>query len=170
MSPLQLRDEAFARQVLEIIGDARLEPARLQIEITENVLLEDSDTAKAALATLRQAGVRIALDDFGTGYSSINYLRRYAVDKLKIDRSFVRQLGADDATHDIVEALVRLARALKIQVTVEGVETAEQRDMALAIGCDELQGFLFASPMTEAQMRETLSAAAEKFTRTLSAS
>ena len=109
--------------------------------------------------------MRIALDDFGTGYSSINYLRRYAVDKLKIDRSFVRQLGADDNTHAIVEAMVRLARALKIQVTVEGVETAEQRDMALAIGCDELQGFLLASPMTEAQMRETLSAAAKKLSQ-----
>ena len=142
---------------------------RLQIEITESVLLEDSDTAKAALATLRQAGVRVALDDFGTGYSSINYLRRYAVDKLKIDRSFVRQLGADDDTHAIVEAMVRLARALKMQVTVEGVETAEQRDMALAIGCDELQGFLLASPMTEAQMRETLSAAAKTLSHDLSA-
>ena len=135
----------------------QLAPARLQIEITESVLLEDSDTAKGALATLRKAGVRVALDDFGTGYSSINYLRRYAVDKLKIDRSFVRQLGADDEAHAIIEAMVGLARALKIQVAVEGVETAEQRDMALAIGCDELQGFLFASPMTEAQMRETMS-------------
>jgi EAL domain-containing protein (putative c-di-GMP-specific phosphodiesterase class I) len=160
VSPLQLRDDSFAQQVLDILGHAGLAPARLQIEITENVLLEDGDGAKAALATLRQAGVRVALDDFGTGYSSINYLRRYAVDKLKIDRSFVRQLGADDNTHAIIEAMVRLARALKIQVTVEGVETGEQRDLALAIGCDELQGFLLASPMAEAQLRETLSAAA----------
>ena len=129
------------------------------------MLLEDSDTAKGALARLRQAGVRVALDDFGTGYSSINYLRRYAVDKLKIDRSFVKQLGADDDTYAIVEAIVRLARALKIQVTVKGVETAEQRDMALAIGCDELQGFLLASPMTEAQLRETLSTAARKLSQ-----
>ena len=123
------------------------------------MLLEDSDTAKATLKALRKAGVHIALDDFGTGYSSISYLRRYAVDKLKIDRSFVRQLGVDDDTHAIVEAMVRLARALRIQVTVEGVETADQRDMALAIGCDELQGLLLASPMTEAQMRETISTA-----------
>ena len=165
VSPLQLRDETFAQQVLEILDNARLAPARLQIEITESVLLEDSDTAKGALARLRQAGVRVALDDFGTGYSSINYLRRYAVDKLKIDRSFVKQLGADDDTYAIIEAMVRLARALKIQVTVEGVETAEQRDMALAIGCDELQGFLLASPMTEAQLRETLSTAARKLSQ-----
>jgi diguanylate cyclase (GGDEF)-like protein len=165
VSPLQLRDETFAQQVLEILANARLAPARLQIEITESVLLEDSDTAKGALAKLRQAGVRVALDDFGTGYSSINYLRRYAVDKLKIDRSFVRQLGAGDNTYAIIEAMVRLARALKIQVTVEGVETAEQRDMALAIGCDELQGFLLATPMTEAQLRETLSAAAKTLTQ-----
>ena len=159
VSQLQLRDEAFAAQVLEILGRAGLAPSRLQLEITESVLLEDSDTAKATLKALRKAGVHIALDDFGTGYSSISYLRRYAVDKLKIDRSFVRQLGVDDSTHAIVEAMVRLARALRIQVTAEGVETADQRDMMLAIGCDELQGFLLASPMAEAQMRETISAA-----------
>ena len=117
------------QQVLEILANAGLAPARLQIEITESVLLDDSDTAKAALATLRNAGVRVALDDFGTGYSSISYLRRYAVDKLKIDRSFVSQLGAGDDTHAIVEAMVRLARALEMQVTAEGVETAEQRDI-----------------------------------------
>jgi EAL domain-containing protein (putative c-di-GMP-specific phosphodiesterase class I) len=159
VSPLQLRDEAFVRQALDILDQAGLAPTRFQIEITESVLLEDSDAARAALATLRQAGVRVALDDFGTGYSSINYLRRYAVDKLKIDRSFVQQLNAVDDAHAIVEAMVRLARALRIQVTVEGVETVGQRDMALAIGCDELQGFLLASPMAEAQMREALSAA-----------
>jgi diguanylate cyclase (GGDEF)-like protein len=170
VSPLQLRDEAFARELLEIIGDARLDPTRLQIEITESVLLEDSDIARTALSTLRNAGIRVALDDFGTGYSSINYLRHYAVDKLKIDRSFIRQVGAGDDTRAIVEAMVRLARALKMQVTIEGVETAEQRDMALAIGCDELQGFLLAPPMAEAQMRETLSAAAKRQKqRTLSA-
>ena len=96
VSPLQLRDEAFAGQVLEILAQCRARADRLQIEITEGVLLDDSDAAKDALTTLRKAGVRIALDDFGTGYSSISYLRRYAVDKLKIDRSFVRQLGTDD--------------------------------------------------------------------------
>jgi EAL domain-containing protein (putative c-di-GMP-specific phosphodiesterase class I) len=169
ISQLQLRDEGFAAQVLDILGKAELAPSRLQLEITESVLLEDSDAAKATLKALRKAGVRIALDDFGTGYSSISYLRRYAVDKLKIDRSFVRQLGVDDSTHAIVEAMVRLARALRIQVTVEGVETADQRDMTLAIGCDELQGTFLASPMTEAQMRETISMAKKPPQRTLSA-
>ncbi len=171
ISPLQLRDEAFAGQVLEISrARPRLAPDRLQIEIAESVLIDHSDAAKAALTTLRKAGVRVALDDFGTGYSSINYLRRYAVDKLKIDRSFARQLDADDEVRAIIEAMVRLARALKMQVTVDGIETAAQRDVTLAIGCNELQGILLAPPMTEVEMREIMSTMARTLPhRTLSA-
>ena len=154
---LQLRDEAFAGQVLETLREAALTPDRLQIEIAESVLIEHSDAAKAALTTLRKAGVRVALDDFGTGYSSINYLRRFAVDKLKIDRSFAWQLDTDDEVRAIIEAMVGLARALKMQVAVDGIETAAQRDVTLAIGCNELQGALLAPPMTEVEMRQIMS-------------
>jgi diguanylate cyclase (GGDEF)-like protein len=153
VSPLQLRDEDFAERLLAILEVAGLAPSRLQVEITEGVLLDDSTAATAALSSLRDAGVRVVLDDFGTGYSSIGYLRRYAVDKLKIDRSFVHQLGPDDESHAIVEAIIRLARALKLPVTVEGVETAEQLDLVVAMGCTELQGYLLSAPVEEAEMR-----------------
>lgn len=102
---------------------------------------------QAALARLRAEGVMIALDDFGTGYSSINYLRRYNVDKLKIDRSFVAQLGTSASADAIVTAMVTLASAMHMPVTAEGVETAAQRDMLAAMGCRELQGFFLARPL-----------------------
>ena len=126
----------------------------LQLEITESVLLENSDTTKAVLSELRAAGIRVALDDFGTGYSSINYLRRHAIDKLKIDRSCVRLLGTSEGSSAIVKALVDLALAMQIHVTAEGVETAKQRDLLIQMGCNELQGFLLSPPLGEDEMRD----------------
>jgi EAL domain-containing protein (putative c-di-GMP-specific phosphodiesterase class I) len=104
------------------------------------------------LSDLRDAGIRIALDDFGTGYSSINYLKRHIIDKLKIDRSFVRMLGSTEGTA-IVKAIVELASALKVKVTAEGVETSEQRDLLVKMGCDELQGFLLSPALEERDIR-----------------
>jgi EAL domain-containing protein (putative c-di-GMP-specific phosphodiesterase class I) len=153
VSPLQLRDDAFDATLLDMLATAGVAPGRLQVEITEGVLLDDNEVVKDALANLRNAGVRIVLDDFGTGYSSIGYLRRHAVDKLKIDRSFMRQLGSGPDAHAIVEAIVHLARALKLPVTAEGVETPEQRDLIVEMGCAELQGLLLSAPLTEAEMR-----------------
>ena len=153
VSPLQLRDLAFAAHVLRILEAAGVPPSRLQLEITESVLLENSDTTKAVLSELRAAGIRVALDDFGTGYSSINYLRRHAIDKLKIDRSFVRLLGTSEGSSAIVKALVDLALAMQVRVTAEGVETAEQRDLLIQMGCNELQGFLLSPPIGEDEMR-----------------
>ena len=132
-------------------------PSRIQIEIVESALLENSQTTRAVLAQLRAAGIRIALDDFGTGYSSINYLQRHAIDKLKIDRSFVKLLGASEGASGIVKAIVEMAAALKVKVTAEGVETPEQRDLLVAMGCGELQGFLL-SPALEAQELRSRSA------------
>jgi diguanylate cyclase (GGDEF)-like protein len=157
VSPLQLREEGFADELIEILAIAGLAPRRLQLEITEGVLLEDSSVARSVLSTLRNVGVRVVLDDFGTGYSSIGYLRRHAVDKLKIDRSFVHQLGSGEEAHAIVEAIVHLARALNLPVTVEGVETDEQRDLVVAMGCTELQGFLLSAPVSETEMRAVAS-------------
>lgn len=148
VSPLLLRDTAFAGRVLSALAEAKVPPSRIQIEIVENALLENSPATNTALATLHEAGIRIALDDFGTGYSSINYLQRRMIDKLKVDRSFVRMLGSTEGSA-IVKAIVELAAALKVKVTAEGVETPEQRDLLVAMGCDELQGFLL-SPALEA--------------------
>ena len=153
VSPLQLRDDDFARELLDMLASVGLSPSRLQVEITEGVLLDDNEAVKGALSTLRAAGIRIALDDFGTGYSSIGYLRRHTVDKLKIDRSFMRQLGSGDDARAIVEAIVHLARALNMPVTAEGVETSEQRDLVVAMGCTELQGLLLSAPLTDLEMR-----------------
>jgi diguanylate cyclase (GGDEF)-like protein/PAS domain S-box-containing protein len=154
VSPAQIRNTHFAEAVLDTLGSARLDPHRLQIEITEGTLLESTEAVHAALSQLRASGVRIALDDFGTGYSSLNYLRRYNIDKLKIDRSFVSQLGSSDDTGAIVAAMIALAKAMRMKVTAEGVETEAQREALVALGCGELQGFLLSRPLTNIQLAE----------------
>ncbi|MGX9116777.1 putative bifunctional diguanylate cyclase/phosphodiesterase [Mesorhizobium sp. BHbsci] len=152
VSPLQLRDSDFVEQVVAILAATGLAPGRLQLEITESVLLDNNDTTRAALAALRQSGIAIVLDDFGTGYSSLNYLRRHAIDKLKIDRSFVNLLGRDESSVAIVRALVDLADALHVGVTAEGVETEEQKALLVAMGCREFQGYLLSLPLEPDQL------------------
>lgn len=152
VSPLQLRDAGFPAMVASILAETGLAPTRLQLEITENVLLESNDMTAAALADLRQSGISIVLDDFGTGYSSLSYLRRHAIDKLKIDRSFVRLLGTDGNSTAIVKALVDLAIALDVEVTAEGVETDEQNALLIGMGCHQLQGYLLSAPLDPAQL------------------
>jgi EAL domain-containing protein (putative c-di-GMP-specific phosphodiesterase class I) len=147
VAPMQFRNPLFAESVLDTLATAGLTPARLQLEITESTLLESTDIVQASLTRLRAAGVRMALDDFGTGYSSMNYLRRYNIDKLKIDRSFVAQLGTGEDTNAIIAAMIGLAHAMRMQVTAEGVETEAQREALVALGCGELQGFLLARPL-----------------------
>ncbi len=146
VSPLQLRDAGFAARVFAALAEAGVAPSRIQVEIVESALLENSRAIAATLSELRAAGIRVALDDFGTGYSSIGHLKRRIVDKLKIDRSFVRMLdGAEGSA--IVRAIVELAAALDVTVTAEGVETEEQRQALVVMGCAELQGFLLSRPL-----------------------
>lgn len=152
VSPLQLRDAGFPEQVALILADTGLAPQRLQFEITESVLLDNSDASRAALASLRQLGVGIVLDDFGTGYSSLSYLRRHAIDKLKIDRSFVRLLDGDGNSAAIVKALIDLAVALGVDVTAEGVETEAQKMLLVAMGCRQLQGYFLSPPLDPVQL------------------
>jgi diguanylate cyclase (GGDEF)-like protein len=156
VSPLQFRNERFIDRVVAALSDSGLAPERLQLEITEGVLLENPGMTNSILAGLREKGIRIALDDFGTGYSSMNYLRRYSVDKLKIDRSFIQELGTSDDCDAIVRAMVALGRALHMQVTAEGVETIGQRDQLALIGCHELQGYLLSRPISADQLRALL--------------
>ena len=125
-----------------------MRPQDLELEITESILIEEERTALAALHEFRQAGIKIALDDFGTGYSSLNYLKRYPVDRIKIDRSFIGQLARDSVSTAIVQAMITLAHALKIKVTAEGIETREQMELLVEMGCDTLQGFLLSPPTT----------------------
>ncbi|MDX8468541.1 EAL domain-containing protein [Mesorhizobium sp. VK23B] len=152
VSPLQLRDAGFPELVASILADTGLAPQRLQFEITESVLLDNSDASRAALAALRELGVGIVLDDFGTGYSSLSYLRRHAIDKLKIDRSFVRLLDGDGNSAAIVKALIDLAMALGVDVTAEGVETEAQKMLLVAMGCRQLQGYFLSPPLEPVQL------------------
>jgi len=156
----------LVERVMAILQETGLPPDRLQLEITEGVLIENQEMANRTIAAFRAQGVRIALDDFGTGYSSMSYLRRYGVDKLKIDRSFIRELGVSADADAIVRAMVSLGRALHMQVTAEGVETVDQRDHLTAIGCHELQGFLLSRPLAGEQLIELLGGQRETGRRT----
>jgi diguanylate cyclase (GGDEF)-like protein len=152
VSPVQFRNLGFAEKVLAVLKETGLEPQRLELEITESVLLGGDELSGNTFKALRAAGVRIALDDFGTGYSSLSYLHKFAVDKIKIDRSFVQSLNSAARSDAIIQAMVDLARAMGVDVTAEGVETTEQRDFLQSIGCNELQGFLLSHPISEAQI------------------
>ena len=147
VSPLQFRRPEFVDQVERILEETGFDPARLELELTESVLLGNVDSAEAAMLRLKAIGVRIALDDFGTGYSSLQYLRRYPFDKLKIDRSFVHSIEKAADAAAIVHAVVSLGRGLGMKVTAEGVETADQHLFLRAAGVHFMQGFRFGASM-----------------------
>ncbi len=151
VSPIQFRHKDFVANVIRTIEETDFDPAQLELELTEGVLIEDADAAEAAMMDIRAHGVGLALDDFGTGYSSLIYLRRFAFDKIKIDRSFLEYMESTGESAILVHSMAHLGRALGLRVCAEGVETAEQHRFLQAIGCHELQGFLFskAVPATE---------------------
>lgn len=147
VTPDAFRSPGMAARTLAVLAETGFDPARLEIEITETVIVEVSDVTVSEIAALRRAGIRIALDDFGTGYSSLNHLRRLNVDRIKIDRSFVHHLGQTADSTVIVSAVVKLGHTMGVAVTAEGVETEAQRDFLRTIGCDEMQGYLFSEPV-----------------------
>jgi EAL domain-containing protein (putative c-di-GMP-specific phosphodiesterase class I) len=147
VSARQLRDPGFAEDILAGLDKHGLAPAELEIEITESLFAGDAATVQRALQPLREAGVWVALDDFGTGYSSLSALQSLPIDVLKIDRSFVVELGVRESAQAVVRSIIALARALGKRVVAEGVETREQERHLLALGCDEFQGYLYAAPM-----------------------
>jgi diguanylate cyclase (GGDEF)-like protein len=152
VSPVQFHRGALNETILRALADSRLAPARLEVEITESIFLEGSDATLRLLHSLRSLGVRVALDDFGTGYSSLSYLQSFPFDKLKIDRSFIQNLLTRDGASAIVRAITELAHALNIETTAEGVEETAQLLELRAHGCSSVQGFLFAEPMTAADV------------------
>lgn len=156
LSPMQFRGQGFAERVIDLVQRAGVDPAQIELEVTEGVFIEDDGRVQKAIATLRAAGFRIALDDFGTGYSSLSYLQRFAVDKIKIDRSFVANIGEGSDSTAIVNAVVMLGRSMGLTINAEGVETPAQRDFLRAAGCDELQGFLFSRAVPEAEITKYL--------------
>jgi diguanylate cyclase (GGDEF)-like protein len=146
LSPVQFKSRNLVQAVLTALAYSRLPPERLELEITETVLLGDTDANLATLHQLRKLGVHISMDDFGTGYSSLSYLRSFPFDKIKIDQSFVRELTERPDCMAIVRAVAGLGTSLGITTTAEGVETQEQFDRLCAEGCTEMQGYLFSPP------------------------
>jgi len=158
VSPLQFRQIGFVETVERILDETGFEPTRLELELTESVLLGNVGSVEAAMLRLKSLGVRVALDDFGTGYSSLLYLRSFPFDKLKVDRSFVHSLEKTADAAAIVHAVVSLGRGLGMQVTAEGVETADQQLFLRAAGVHSMQGYRFGKPVTAAEITERLRA------------
>jgi diguanylate cyclase (GGDEF)-like protein len=152
LSPVQFRNPGLVQVVFSALATSGLQPARLELEITETVLLEDNEATLATLYQLRELGVRIAMDDFGTGYSSLSYLQRFPFDKIKIDRSFIKGMADGVGSLNIVRAVAALANGLGMTTTAEGVETQEQRDAVQSEGCTEMQGFLFSKPLPASEI------------------
>ena len=142
--------------VISALATSGLPAGRLELEITESVLLDDDDRTLLMLHQLKGLGVRIAMDDFGTGYSSLNYLRRFPFDKVKIDGSFIKDIAEKDGSWSIVQAVVSIAKARNIVTTAEGVETQEQLDLLRVLGCTEMQGYLFSRPKPAAEIMQLL--------------
>jgi EAL domain-containing protein (putative c-di-GMP-specific phosphodiesterase class I) len=156
LSERQLRaGPALVREVAEALRSTGLPPELLTLEVTETVLVEERDPALATLEALKDLGVGLAIDDFGTGYSSLAYLRFLPVSMLKIDKSFVADLQ-DGVDTKIVKWMVSLGSALGLSVCAEGVETREQRDALLELGCDTAQGYFYARPVPEPELPETI--------------
>ena len=152
LSPIQFRQPDLVQEILGILAETGLAPQRLELEITEGVLIEDTERTLAALTALKAAGIHISLDDFGTGFSSLGYLHRFPFDKIKIDRSFIWEMEKNPDSMSIVRAIIALGRSLRIMVTAEGVETAQQLAWLQSEACDQAQGYLLGKPMPRAEV------------------
>lgn len=155
LSPVQFKSRDLVETVSQILRETDLPPGRLELEITESVLLHDSAAALAVLERLKSAGVRIAMDDFGTGYSSLGYLNSFPFDKIKIDQSFIRDLDAEKS-NAIVRSVVSLGQSLKMITTAEGVETLGQAEFLRQVGCEQVQGYLYSRPLPAEQLAPLL--------------
>jgi diguanylate cyclase (GGDEF)-like protein/PAS domain S-box-containing protein len=156
LSARQLDQPGLAAEVAEVLSDTELEPGTLVVEITEQIFMQDSDRVLVNLQELKEIGVRLAIDDFGTGYSSLSYLQRFPVDYLKIDKSFVDEIGAGGSKPALTRAVIEIAHSLDLDVVAEGVERDDQLRPLQAMGCDLAQGFLFAKPLDVAGMARFL--------------
>ena len=156
VSAMEFQNEEFLQGLSEILKESGWDPKLLELELTESVLMKHVEATIELLQTLRESGVRVALDDFGTGYSSLSYLRRFPIDSLKIDRSFVQQIASGPTDAAIVTAVISMARSLKLRVVAEGVETLQELKFLQARECDEVQGYYFSRPLPAAQFATLL--------------
>ena len=155
VSAMEFQNENFLDNLFAILGETGLDPSSLELELTEGVLMKQAASAAAILQSARDRGIQVAIDDFGTGYSSLSYLRKFPVDALKIDQSFVREIGAGEDT-TIVTAVIGMARGLKLRVVAEGVETQAEMAFLQAHHCDEAQGYYFSRPVPPEQFARLL--------------
>jgi EAL domain-containing protein (putative c-di-GMP-specific phosphodiesterase class I) len=158
LSPSQFRNRGVVKAVVNALAYSQLPPNRLELEITESVLLGETDANLATLHQLREIGVSISMDDFGTGYSSLSYLRCFPFDKIKIDRSFVKELSERADCVAIIRAVAGLGLSLGIATTAEGIETTEQLERVRAEGCTEVQGYLFSPPRPASELGQFINA------------
>jgi len=156
LSPVQFKSKGLLLSVMSALAASGLSAKRLELEITESVLLQDADATLAILHELRGLGVRISMDDFGTGYSSLSYLRKFPFDKIKIDQSFIFDMSAHNDSLAIVRAVIAMGSGLGIATTAEGVETAEQFKQLKLEGCTEVQGYLFSPPRPAGEVKGLL--------------
>jgi EAL domain-containing protein (putative c-di-GMP-specific phosphodiesterase class I) len=147
-----MKNPSLVATVVSALAAAQLDPGRLEIEITESVLMQETDSNIRTLHALKDLGVRIALDDFGTGYSSLSYLRSFPFDKIKIDQCFIRDIETSPENQAIVRAVISLARDLGMRITAEGVETEQQAAILAGLGCSEVQGYLYSRPVPAADL------------------
>jgi EAL domain-containing protein (putative c-di-GMP-specific phosphodiesterase class I) len=161
VSPVQLREESFASTVAAILRRTRLPPERLNIEVTETVLLNDDTVTRRNVARLRALGIGLALDDFGTGFSTMSTLVRFPFDKLKIDSSFVKESVHGRESAAVVRGIVALAREIGMPTTAEGIETQEQLDFVRVCGCTHAQGFLLGRPLRGSEIEQIAANPAE---------
>jgi EAL domain-containing protein (putative c-di-GMP-specific phosphodiesterase class I) len=156
LSPVQFKNKRLFETVEAALRDTGLSPTRLELEITESLLLSDNEPTLKTLHRLRALGVRISMDDFGTGYSSLSYLRSFPFDKIKIDRSFMRDLKSKGDSLAIIKAVIGLGQSLGMSTTAEGIETEEQLSAVRDQGCNEVQGFLFSPPVSAQAVTDML--------------
>jgi EAL domain-containing protein (putative c-di-GMP-specific phosphodiesterase class I) len=156
LSAMQFQSKNLVAFLDQVLAETGFDPTRLVIELTETVAMQNVDLTMAVLHTMKRKGIKIALDDFGMGYSSLSYLKHFPIDIIKIDPSFVKDVGAGRQQEALVKAVIRLGHSLKQIIIAEGVETEIQRDFLLEQGCHEVQGFLFSPPLPADQVRESL--------------
>ncbi len=156
ISGRQFREKGLVQTIEAILGESGLDPRYLELEVTEGVIMHDVDQVIAILQQIKSLGVTLSIDDFGTGYSSLNYLKRFPVDRLKIDQSFVRDITSDPDDAAIAQAVINLGHSLDLKVIAEGVETQEQLDFLRDHQCDEKQGYLISRPVPAEEFAKLL--------------
>ena len=156
LSPRQFQQRDLASLIEKTLGESGLEAEYLELEITEGTAMQNAELSLTIMKRLKEMGVRLSIDDFGTGYSSLSYLKRFPIDTVKIDQNFVRDVAEDSSDGAIISAVISMARALKLRVVAEGVETEEQRAFLERERCAEIQGFLYSRPLPAEEFEKKL--------------